>query len=67
MSVCVALRDDYDGLRLRDLAKASRDPRQVCRLLALAAAYDGMSRAAAAKVSSGLLAALPIASPSRFL
>ena len=48
MSVCIALRDDYDGIQLRDLAKASRDPRQVRRLLALAAAYDGMSRAEAA-------------------
>ncbi len=50
MSVCIALRDDYDSIQLRRLAKASRDPRQVCRLLALAAAYDGMSRTEAAKV-----------------
>ncbi len=50
MSVCIALRDDYDSLELRRLAKASRDPRQVRRLLALAAAYDGMSRTDAAKV-----------------
>ncbi len=50
MASCVALRDDYDGSKLRRLAKRCRDPRQVCRLLALAAAYDGMSRAAAAKV-----------------
>ncbi len=50
MSVCIALRDDYDSLELRRLAKASRDPRQVRRLLALAAAYDGMSRTEAAKV-----------------
>jgi len=50
MSVCIALRDDYDSIQLRRLAKASRDPRQVCRLLALAAAYDGMSRTDAAKV-----------------
>ena len=50
MSVCIALRDDYDSIQLRRLAKASRDPRQVRRLLALAAAYDGLSRAAAAKV-----------------
>jgi len=41
MSACIALRG---------LAKLSRDPRQVQRLLALAAAYDGMSRADAAKV-----------------
>jgi hypothetical protein len=50
MSVCIALRDDYDGFQLRELARASCDPRQVRRLLALAAAYDGMSRADAAKV-----------------
>ncbi len=50
MSVCIALRDDYDSNQLRRLAKGCRDPRQVQRLLALAAAYDGMSRAAAAKV-----------------
>ncbi len=50
MSASIALRDDYDGVELRRLAKASRDPRQVRRLLALAAAYDGMSRAEAARV-----------------
>jgi len=50
MSVCIALRDDYDSLQLRSLAKASRDPRQVRRLLALAAVYDGMNRTEAAKV-----------------
>lgn len=50
MSVCIALRDDYDAVELRRLAKCCCDPRQVRRLLALAAAYDGMSRAAAAKV-----------------
>jgi len=49
MSVCIALRDDYDGGELRRLAKRSRDPRQVRRLLALAAAYDGSNRADAAK------------------
>ena len=43
MSVCIALRDDYDSIELRCLAKHSRDPRQVRRLLALAAVYDGMS------------------------
>ena len=50
MSACIALRDDYDSRALRDLARRSRDPRQVRRLLALAAAYDGLSRTAAAKV-----------------
>ena len=50
MSVCIALRDDYDSIQLRCLAKRSRDPRQVRRLLSLAAVYDGMSRTEAAKV-----------------
>ena len=46
----VQLREDYDAAELRELAKRSRDPRQIRRLLALAAVYDGMSRADAAKV-----------------
>ncbi len=50
MPSSVQLRDDYDGAGLRDLAKRSRDPRQIRRLLALAAVYDGMSRADAARV-----------------
>ncbi len=50
MSVSIALRDDYDSVDLRRLAKASVDPRQVRRLLALAAVYDGMNRRQAAKV-----------------
>ena len=50
MSACIELRDDFDGEMLRGLAKGCRDARQVRRLLALAAAYDGMSRADAAKV-----------------
>ena len=50
MTACIVLRDDYDSVGLRRLAKASRDPRQVRRLLALAAVYDGMNRTDAAKV-----------------
>jgi len=50
MSVCIALRDDYDGRQLRRLARASRDLDQIRRLLALAAVYDGMSRTEAAMV-----------------
>lgn len=46
----VALRTDFNANDLRDLARSSRDPRQARRLLALAAVYDGMSRAEAAKV-----------------
>jgi transposase len=50
MPSTVQFRDDYDAAQLRALAKRSRDPRQIRRLLALAAVYDGMSRADAAKV-----------------
>ena len=50
MASSVQLRDDYDAGGLRDFAKRSRDRRQIRRLLALAAVYDGMSRADAAKV-----------------
>jgi transposase len=50
MTTSVELRDDYDAAALRALAKRRRDPRQIRRLLALAAVYDGMSRAEAARV-----------------
>jgi len=46
----VALRDDYDAAALRALARSKKDPRQVRRLLALAAVYDGMSRTEAARI-----------------
>ena len=42
--------DDYDTASLRELAKRCADPRQIRRLLALAAVYDAMSRAEAAKI-----------------
>lgn len=48
MGAAIALRDDYDGARLRARAKASRDGGQTRRLLALAAIYDGGSRSDAA-------------------
>lgn len=44
----IALRQDYDAARVRALARASRDARQVRRLLALAAVYDGARRREAA-------------------
>src|SRR6201987_4437315 len=50
MSAALRLRDDYDAQRLRALAKASRDANQTRRLLALAAIYDGASRAEAAAI-----------------
>ena len=50
MATAIALRTDFDAHGLRALARRSRDPHQVRRLLALAAAYDGASRAEAAAV-----------------
>lgn len=50
MAGAVRLRDDYTAHDLRRLAKSHTDPRQIRRLLALAAVYDGMSRADAAKI-----------------
>ena len=50
MSAKIALRPDFDATQLRTLSKGCSDPRQTRRLLALAAVYDGMSRADAAKV-----------------
>ena len=50
MSAALKLREDYDGARLRALAKASDDANQTRRLLALAAIYDGSSRAEAARL-----------------
>ena len=46
----IALREDYDAVELRRLARSCRDSRQTRRLLALAAVYAGMSREAAAAV-----------------
>jgi transposase len=44
----IALRQDFDAVQLRALARVSKDARQVRRLLALAAVYDGSSRGEAA-------------------
>ena len=50
MAGAVRIRDDFGALELRRLAKTYRDPRQIRRLLSLAAVYDGMSRTEAAKI-----------------
>ena len=50
MSAAIPVRDDFDGPGFRALAKGSRDPVQLRRLLALAEIYDGGSRADAARV-----------------
>ncbi len=50
MPAVVLLRPDFDATKLRKVAKRCPDSRQTRRLLALAAVYDGMNRAEAAKV-----------------
>ncbi len=50
MAAPIALREDYDGLALRRLAKGSKDANQTRRLLALAVVYDGGKRSDAAEL-----------------
>lgn len=50
MAAAIGLRSDFSGDDLRRLARASRDAKQVRRLLALAAILDGSSRSEAARV-----------------
>ncbi len=47
-STGLLVRDDFDAPTLRQLSRRCNDTRQVRRLLALAAIYDGMSRTDAA-------------------
>lgn len=51
MGAAVGLRTDYDGGRLRGLAKRSRNGAQARRLLALAEIYDGRRRSDAARLA----------------
>lgn len=50
MGSAISLREDYNASTLRSFAKTCRDVRQARRLLSLAAVYDGMNRADAAKI-----------------
>src|SRR5216684_5835479 len=50
MSAAVGLRDDFTAADLRRLAGKAKDADQARRLLALAAVYDGMDRATAARI-----------------
>ena len=52
MSAAIALREDFEAIDLRRIAKASHDAAQSRRLLALAAIYDGGSRSEAACIGS---------------
>lgn len=51
MGAAIELRDDFDGVTLRRLAKRSRDGGQSRRLLALAQIYDGKRRSDAARLA----------------
>jgi hypothetical protein len=51
MAAPISLREDFDALALRGLAKRTRDASQSRRLLALAEIYDGGSRGQAASAS----------------
>jgi len=46
----IPVRSDYDAARVRIAARESKNANQVRRLLALAAIYDGASRAEAAEI-----------------
>lgn len=52
MGSALSLRSDFDGVRLRRLARQTRDADQARRLLSLASIYDGGSRADAARLGS---------------
>src|SRR3954468_22617318 len=46
----IALRADYDAVRLRAIARRTKDAPQARRLLALAAIYDGATRTQAGRI-----------------
>jgi transposase len=50
MGSAIGLRDDFNGVALRRLSRATKSANQARRLLALAEIYDGGSRTAAARI-----------------
>ena len=50
MGAAIRLREDFDAVGLRRLARLSKSANQARRLLALAQIYDGGSRTAAARI-----------------
>ena len=48
----IPLRSDFDAAQLRRIARESENARQVRRLLALSAIYDGGSRTQAAELAA---------------
>ena len=51
MAAAIKLRGDFSSDELRQLARSSRDAKQVRRLLALAVIRDGCSRTEAARTA----------------
>src|SRR3954454_7935152 len=52
MPAAVGLRPDWDAKRVREAARQAENDDQARRLLAIAAAYEGQDRAAAAKLGA---------------
>jgi transposase len=52
MPTAVGLRPDWDAKRVRAAAREAKDADQARRLLAIAAAYEGQDRVAAAKIGA---------------
>jgi len=52
MPAAVGLRPDWDAKRVRAAAREAKDADQARRLLAIAAAYDGQGRTAAARIGA---------------
>ena len=50
MGQAIAVRRDYTSGKLRQLAQRTKNAAQTCRLLAIAAVFDGASREEAAKI-----------------
>lgn len=48
----IALRGDFDAVRLRSITRKTKDAPQARRLLALAAIYDGATRTEAARIGN---------------
>jgi hypothetical protein len=54
MSIGLPLRKDFNALKLRRIARGTKDANQARRALALATIYDGGSRAAAAATDTDI-------------
>jgi transposase len=52
MPAAVGLRPDWDAKRIRAAAREAKDANQARRLLAIAAAYEGQGRTAAARIGA---------------